>query len=68
MAQTTYTIALTNPNLEEAMVGVIVHLRSWKQLFNIDLVSIVRVPPNVEITLSDAPPLAERQHIKLALI
>lgn len=67
MAQTTYTIPLNDPpRVADACSAMFEHLVMWKQKYNLDFVSVVRVGANVEITFSDPVPLLERQHIRLA--
>lgn len=57
MAQKTYVVPLTNPELvARSLCSVILHLQGWKAVYNIDFVSIVRVGPNVEVTFSDPLP------------
>lgn len=69
MAQTTYIIPLNDPpRVADACASLFQHLVVWKQKYNIDFVSVIRVGANVEVTFSDPVPLLERQHIRLAFV
>lgn len=67
----TYSISLATPASKrraiDAMIAVFEHLEGWKRIYNIDFVSCIVNGAQMDITMSDAVPKPERDHIRLTV-
>jgi hypothetical protein len=71
MANTSYSIpvgsAAARERAQDVLVGVGGHLIAWREIYNIDLVSIVVQGANLVFTFSNPVPIEEQRHIRISV-